>query len=633
MPSYGVRLERSSPLQLPRHPTGPSVGNFEHWAACEASAGRPLAIDLFSGAGGLSAGIEAAGWTVALAVDHDARALETHRSNFPGLALDLDLSMSENRDVVVDLLAPLSIDLVAGGPPCQPFSRAGRSKIRSLVNAGLRDEYDNRRELWSAFLDIALRVRPRAIVMENVPDMGLGDDFRVVRYMVEEIERAGYETSLQIVDAWKFGVPQHRKRLILLARRDGYDFRWPEEVSAVTTLRDAIGDLPRLGGVTGGREMAYLQEGRQSEFAAKMRASSQNDVIYDHMTRPVRDDDLQIFQMMDSSTLYSQIPESLRRYKADSFDDKYKRLDWEDVSRSITAHIAKDGYWYIHPEEHRTLTVREAARIQTFPDGFRFSGTRSDAFKQIGNAVPPLLGEAAAVAVSDRVNDLRSGEESVVSWSDARGALMSWAKIQREHDYWFMFPGPGMTPVAALVAVVLSSNRCSLSTRRSVLELFRGRGYLDAESLAAGLEILENKTAKKGLERLAHLSDAVLPWASPESIPELVSLRPSEIRLYELLCGSDVFLQSQPVWRVASRLTQGDTRLVNRLTDGRINLSRIVGGDDDAPTRMAAVRLVAETVCGARRKVCTKCPLVNWCSGRQIESENPFTEGQLALSI
>src|SRR5665811_2033713 len=118
--------------------------------------------------------------------------------------------------------------------------------------------------------------------------------------------------------------------------------------------------------------------------SVRMRERDTPGVLHDHMTRAVRTDDLEIFELMDSKTLYSDIPEHLRRYKADSFNDKYKRLAWDEVSRSITAHIAKDGYWYIHPEEHRTLTVREAARLQTFPDSFRFAGQPSHRFSQIG---------------------------------------------------------------------------------------------------------------------------------------------------------------------------------------------------------------------------------------------------------
>src|SRR5690606_8479534 len=116
-------------------------------------------------------------------------------------------------------------------------------------------------------------------------------------------------------------------------------------------------------------------------------------VVWDHVTRPVRDDDREAFRLMKPGTRYGELPKHLRRYRDDIFDDKYNRLDWNGLSRSITAHIAKDGYWYIHPSELRTLTVREAARIQTFPDHFRFAGSRSHAFRQIGNAVPPALGE------------------------------------------------------------------------------------------------------------------------------------------------------------------------------------------------------------------------------------------------
>lgn len=218
--TYGVKLRRSDDLRLDEHPGSCSEGTFEAWCAQRIGAGERLAIDLFSGAGGLSLGLEAAGWTVAASVDNDPKALQTHRHNLPGLALNRDLGDPIERRSLIELLSCATIDLVAGGPPCQPFSRAGRSKIRSLVDANMRPENDLRRELWRAFLDVATQLKPRAILMENVPDMALSDDFRVIREMVSFLEEKGYHTRVNLIDAWRYGVPQHRKRLILLARRD-----------------------------------------------------------------------------------------------------------------------------------------------------------------------------------------------------------------------------------------------------------------------------------------------------------------------------------------------------------------------------------------------------------------------------
>lgn len=610
MAHYGVTLQRSDVLRLPPHPEGPTVRTLRQWTDARAAAGRPIAVDLFSGAGGLSAGIEAAGWAVAAAVDHDSRALETHRHNFPGLALDLDLAEPASRDTFVKLFTGITVDLVAGGPPCQPFSRAGRSKIRSLVEAGVRDAVDGRRELWGAFLDIALRLKPRAILMENVPDMALTDDFRVIRTMVDALESAGYATKVHLAEAWRFGVPQHRKRLILLARRDGYAFTWPEEAPEVTTLRESIGDLPRLKGTTGAREMAYLSPRKPSAFAARMREGATNGVLHDHMTRPVRADDLEVFKMMTSKTLYSEIPEELRRYKADSFDDKYKRLDWNDVSRSITAHIAKDGYWYIHPEEHRTLTVREAARIQTFPDGFRFSGTRSDAFRQIGNAVPPLLGQAAAQALSGQVPP---ADGQSVDWLQLRRQLADWAAKQRSGDYWHMLPGPAVTPPVALAAAVLSSTRADLNALGEALRHIRGLADLTAEVLDGAVQSLARAKPTQSLERLRPLIRRKSAWITPESIPKLIPLKPVERQLYELLQGEDLLLRSQGVLRVAARVAGTTSHATNRLTDGRIDLARLVGSGEDAALRMAGLRLLAATRCKTEVSDCAGCPLAGVC--------------------
>lgn len=186
--SYGVTIARSDVLELTRHPKAP-VG--ESWRSWVSGIEGPVAVDLFCGAGGLSLGMEAAGCTVALAVDTDERALETHRANFASRALTFDMGDPDRVEDLIDLLSAVDIDILAGGPPCQPFSGAGRSKIRSLVAEGTRPAEDTRRELWRAFAQVAIEVRPRAVLMENVPDMALGDDGLVVRTMTSMLEDVG----------------------------------------------------------------------------------------------------------------------------------------------------------------------------------------------------------------------------------------------------------------------------------------------------------------------------------------------------------------------------------------------------------------------------------------------------------
>ena len=616
MSTYGVKLHRSDILGLRVHPGACTEETFAEWSRQKIDSGLRLAADLFAGAGGLSLGVEQAGWIVAASVDHDPRAVETHNANFPGLALDADLSSAESRARVVNVLGQTTIDLIAGGPPCQPFSRAGRSKIRSLVEEGARSPDDDRKELWRAFLEIVLQVRPRAALMENVPDMALGDDFLIVRTIVDELESAGYHTQVRLVDAWKYGVPQHRKRLIVLARRDIPRFVWPDGQPQVS-LRDAIGDLPVLpdDNPVGARKQPYTEPDRLSQFAILMRKGAESGFIWDHMTRPVRADDRDVFERMDARTLYSEIPASLRRYKADTFDDKYKRLDWDNLSRSITAHIAKDGYWYIHPEQHRTLTVREAARIQTFPDHYRFAGTRSDAFRQIGNAVPPRLGEAAARALAPEsgVGTHRSACPQS-RWHEARQQLADWARQQSHGPSWFAFPGPDVTPAVAVVVAMLSVGRAQLGDVASTLSLIRGYAKLTSRDVSDLLGTLDGVRSAQDLADLRFLTRKRKVWAKPDELAQELQLLPAETALLRLLSGQDVMLTSQTSLRVAARVAGSESGRVNRLTDGRVDLARLVGAGSEAPLRMAALRVIGMTLCLPNERRCNRCPLAQWCS-------------------
>lgn len=591
MATYAVKLERSIPLVLPRHTDSPDDDSFEEWCRLERSSGRPLAVDLFSGAGGLGAGVEAAGWTVVAAVDHDRAALETHQANFRGQALEVDMADPTQVTALIERLRPLEVDLVAGGPPCQPFSRAGRAKIRSLINEGARDELDSRKELWRSFIDVVLALKPRAVLMENVPDMAIGDDLLVIRSIADILEGAGYVVDYRLLDAWRHGVPQHRKRFILQARNDRALPVWPAPMEHRPTVRDAIEDLPLLDGTTGARELPYT--GQPSSALAKALHDDDAEIIYDHMTRPVREDDREAFKLMTSSTLYSDLPERLRRYRADTFNDKYKRLDWDDLSRTITAHIAKDGYWYIHPEEHRTLTVREAARIQTFPDSFRFAGTRSDAFRQIGNAVPPALGRTVAEAILP-LAELGNEQPRLPA---LRHRLTQWADDQRKTAWW-LYPGPEMTAAAAAVAALLDVHRLPEGAAVSLMEPLRGVSDLSVKSLQHVDVQLLSKSRKHAVRQLR---DILRESPSVDWTPRLAALLgEAQHRIFSLLRGGNELLVNEHVSKVVTLLMGLPDGHTGLRTDIKVALAQMVSTGEDAALRMCAIRAISVPEARAR---------------------------------
>lgn len=587
-----MKLERSVPLVLPRHPEAPTDDQLEEWCSQEKSQGRPLAVDLFSGAGGLGAGVEAAGWTVVAAVDHDAAALDTHRANFRGQALEVDMSDPAQVSALIDRLQPLGIDLVAGGPPCQPFSRAGRAKIRSLINEGVRDEIDSRKELWRAFIDVVLALRPRAVLMENVPDMAIGDDLVVIRKIADLLEEAGYVVDYRLLDAWRHGVPQHRKRFILQARNDGALPNWPTPTATRPTVRDAIADLPSLDGTTGGRELPYTGT-PSSDLAKALRKDANASIIHDHMTRPVRDDDREAFELMTPTTLYSDLPEHLRRYRSDTFNDKYKRLDWDDLSRTITAHIAKDGYWYIHPAEHRTLTVREAARIQTFADSFRFAGTRSDAFRQIGNAVPPLLGRVVAETILPLAEPLNEQPRL----PGLRQRLTEWGVEQRERRWW-LYPGPDMTAACAGVAALLDAHRLPDEAAAELMEPLRGVSELTVESLN---HIDVQRLSKTRKQSVRNLRSIIRDQTEVDWTPRVAAmLGQAQRHVFSLLRGGNELLVNEHVSIVVALLMGLPEDQTGLRTDIKVALAQLVSSGESAALRMCAIRAIGVAEARAR---------------------------------
>jgi DNA (cytosine-5)-methyltransferase 1 len=382
---------------------------------------RPAVLDLFAGAGGFSLGFHWAGCQTAVAIDHHPVAVETLQANFGHLgtvALLRDLARLPPKKLEAELQQlnlTSEFDVVIGGPPCQGWSRVGRGKLRSLRGDAHAD-FDPRNHLYENFLRTIDHFRPKVSVMENVPGMLSHNGKNVAETVADAMRNFGYVPSWTLVDAVDFGVPQSRKRLFFVGvRKDlGIQFKFPEAVDAagnriyaLTTVRDAIGDLPILRNGTKIWRRPYKPKGTVSAYAQLMRKGVADETIFDHVCRTQNDDDVEAFGLMKEGGLYRDLPQRLKRYREDIFDDKYKKLFWDKPSWCVTAHLGKDCYTHIHPSQGRTISVREAARLQSFPDNFYFGGNMGNRFQMIGNAVAPLVAEVIAKAVVDQV--LRRG--------------------------------------------------------------------------------------------------------------------------------------------------------------------------------------------------------------------------------
>ncbi len=447
--------------------------------------------------------------------------------------------------------------------------------------------------------------------------MALGDELLAVREMTERLEAAGYETEVAIVDAWRYGVPQHRQRLFVTALRDGKRFEWPRP-RRVIDLREAIGDLPRLGASTGSVEMSYKGPSRPFQVRARRGMRKDRKVVWDHVTRPVREDDRKAFKLMTPKTKYADLPLKLQRYRADIFDDKYKRLGWNERSRSITAHIAKDGYWYIHPAESRTLTVREAARIQTFPDRFRFAGSRSHAFAQIGNAVPPSLAEAIGRSLIKGLNRSKSPAAQRPSrrWRRLRKRLAAWAERDMTKAPW-RYPSD---PWTVLVGTLLESRPAiGEPTPAQFLDLFPKPTSVNPQGIDRLARQADNATQRFGVRRLGRLASLAGRRKLGGDLLESVKLNPAERDRVRALIERDGHLMlNSGALRVIARVTGTRVDQVNKLTDGRLLLARFVGAGEESAVLNAALVSLGTAVCRATEPRCWACPLRGDCKTRQL---------------
>ena len=465
---YRLKSVKGPERILEPHPKSCSFDDLPKYVQ-DLKTSKPLAVDLFCGAGGLSLGLHKAGFEVILGCDIRPDSIATHRHHFPGCSHQSDLSSIEKLATITTTLKQCGeISLVAGGPPCQPFSR--NIRWRKHANEAVVDQYnalnEGRRDLWESFLTVVEDVNPRAFLMENVGDIAQTGDQEIFRGIISKAEDLGYRVDARLVFAWQYGVPQLRPRLFIAGTRIGAcsPFKWPEvfceSQKDARTLNDAISDLPPLvGDWLENWQDKYSYKGPINDYQKEMREWIPVDqrTIPDHIIRKVRTDDLETFKLMREKGLkYEDLSDDQRRYEISSralrdgevieknkdlksFSNKYNILKAEEPCLTITAHMSKDGYWYIHPEQNRTLSIREAARVQSFPDGFVFHGGPSHRFHQIGEAVAPKVGyklgkslfEALINKTDIDVDQKRKQDrQSLLNWYDFEDSSSSfpWTK-------------------------------------------------------------------------------------------------------------------------------------------------------------------------------------------------------------
>ncbi len=345
-------------------------------------------LDLFSGAGGLSRGFMDAGYDVVLGVDFDAAALRTFKENHGhSEAMKLDLFDHSNIAKITDYLDEHNhkIDVLVGGPPCQGFSVAGP-----------RNMNDKRNSLYLAMVELANILQPQAIILENVPGMiqvngGIG-----AKRIVQDFAEIGYRMVPKLLYAPDFGVPQIRKRVFFVGLKDSdIEFKFPEPVvdkKQYITCEEAIGDLPSLqtsnGEIIYGEDIQDYLFDAQNDYQRAMRQNSSK--VQNHIGSIPIEKTKKMISMVSEGKNYKSLPEEFRKlYK---YHEALTRYNSKKPSLTInTGHRS-----HFHYKWNRIPTVRESARLQSFPDDFVFYGNKSEQYRQVGNAVPPILGKTIA---------------------------------------------------------------------------------------------------------------------------------------------------------------------------------------------------------------------------------------------
>ncbi len=417
-------------------------------------------LDLFAGAGGLSEGFLRAGFEPIAHIELDINACKTLRtrsiyhylkqndmmylyrkyqktynksddvrdkemekllSHIPQGKLEpiMNIGISEKTlpyifdeiDTRLKSIENEGIDLIIGGPPCQAYSLVGRARDENSM------EDDPRNYLYKLYIRFLTKYQPKAFVFENVPGILTAFKGNLFKNLQAYMKRVGYNIEARKIDARDFGVLQSRKRIIIIGWRKDLEFLYPTlEISNIDyTVNDILNDLPKICAGEVYTKFNYKCEPNKYLLDTKLR--NEDDIITHHIARPHNERDLEIYKIVvnkwnneKTRIKYTDLPESLRTHNnLSSFLDRFKIVAGDEkYSHTVVAHISKDGHHYIHPDiiQNRSITVREAARIQSFPDDYFFEGSRTSNFVQIGNAVPPLMAEEIANWFKERLEQL-----------------------------------------------------------------------------------------------------------------------------------------------------------------------------------------------------------------------------------
>lgn len=392
------------------------------------------AVSLFSGCGGFCEGVRLGGFDVSAAVELDRFAAETYRHNFPEVPLfEGDIhdflkhessTWARERERFQDV-DESNIDMVFGGPPCQGYSQIGTRILD-----------DPRNELYLQYVRILTTLRPRVFLMENVPNMLLLAKGRFKREVLQAFAEAGYTNSgVVVVAATDYGVPQLRKRAIFFGVRDGLDLEvdaqtfleaaLAEERQPLQTVKQAIGDLPETTAIHY-EDLAYPRSRASNNILNELRldrdgswysqdykqqVASGRRRLLNHHTKEIQDRRKALIALLAPGAKADSLPKHVWN---GARPEKWRRLDPDSPAYTILAQMHRDLSEWVHPSYERWITVREAARLQSFHDGFEFKSSEWQMLKQIGNAVPPLLARALAAAAEQAL--LRLDGKQLVSF-------------------------------------------------------------------------------------------------------------------------------------------------------------------------------------------------------------------------